>query len=30
MQKKMVSTDIHLHLPNIYGDQTVDASTMRW
>ena len=30
VQKKMVSTDIHLHLPNIYGDQTVDASTMRW
>jgi len=29
MQKKMELTGIHRHLLNIYGDQTVDASTVR-
>ena len=27
--EKMVPTDIHQHLLNIYGDQTVDVSTVR-
>ena len=28
--EKMALTDIHWRLLNIYGDQTVDASTVRW
>ena len=28
--EKMESTGIHQHLLNIYGDQTVDVSTLRW
>ena len=27
--EKTVSTDVHLHLLNIYGDQTVNVSTVR-
>ena len=30
MQKKTAPTDIHWLMLNIYGDQTVDVSTMRW
>ena len=30
MWEKMAPTDIHLRLPNAYGDQTVDVSTVRW
>ena len=29
MQKKMVVTDIHAHLLNIYGDQTVDVNIVK-
>ena len=29
MQKKMAPTDIHQHLLNIFGDQTVDVSTVK-
>ena len=28
--EKMASTDIHQHLLNVYGDQTVDISTVWW
>ena len=28
--EKMVSVDIHHHLLNVYGDQRVDVSTVRW
>ena len=28
--EKVRSIDIHWHLLNIYGDQTVDVSTVRW
>ena len=28
--KKMAFTEIYLHLLNVYGDQTVDVSTVRW
>ena len=28
--EKMAPIDIHQHLLNIYGDQTVDVSTVRW
>ena len=28
--KKTAPTDIHLHLLNSYGDQTVDVSTVKW
>ena len=27
---KMASTDIHWHLLNVYGDQSVDVNTVRW
>ena len=27
--EKMAPTDIHQHLLNVYGDQTVDVSTVR-
>ena len=30
MWKKTAPTDIHLHLLNSYGDQTVDVSTVKW
>jgi len=30
MQKKVAPSDIHQCLLNIYGDQTVNASTVRW
>ena len=30
MQKKNAPSDIHWHLLNICGDQTVDLSTVRW
>ena len=29
MQKKTAPTDTHQHLLNVYGDQTVDVSTVR-
>jgi len=29
VQKKMAPTGIHLHLLNVYGQQTVDVSTVR-
>jgi len=29
-EEKMVSTDIHQHLLNIYEDQTLDMRTVRW
>ena len=29
MQKKMAPIDIHQHSLNVYGDQTVDVSTVR-
>ena len=29
-EKKMAPTDIHQCLINVYGDQTVDVSTVRW
>ena len=29
MQKKLGPTDIHLHLLNVYGDETVDVGTVR-
>ena len=29
MQKKLGPTDIHLHLLNVYGDETVDVSMVR-
>ena len=28
--EKMVHTDIHRWLLNVYGDQTVDVNTVRW
>ena len=28
--EKMAPTDIHWHFLNIYGDQTVDVSTVKW
>ena len=28
--EKIATTDIHQHLLNIYGDRTVDVSTVRW
>ena len=28
--EKMAPIDIHQHLLNIYGDQTMDVSTVRW
>ena len=29
-ETKIAPTDIHQHLLNFYGDQTVDVSIMRW
>jgi len=28
--EKIAPNDIHGRLPNVYGDQTVDVSTVRW
>jgi len=28
--EKIAPNDIHRHLLNVYGDQTVDVSTVRW
>ena len=28
--EKMAPTDIHQHFLKVYGDQTVDVSTVRW
>ena len=28
--EKMAPIDSHLHLPNVYGDQTVNVSIVRW
>ena len=28
--EKMAPTDIHQHLLNVYGDLTVDVSTVKW
>ena len=30
VEKKMAPVDIHQHLLKIYGDQTMDLSTMMW